>query len=353
MLVSQLILVLATVAATAAPRPAPTLETLATTSDVIWGFDFLSSETMIFTERGGKLKTLNLKTKAITEIKGTPAVHAQRQGGLLDVRVHPTEKNKIYLTYSKPMGKSLSTTALAIADVNDGKLSNVKDLFVAKNPCENEIHYGSRIEFDGQGHLFLSVGDRNERDEVQKLSNHIGKMIRLKLDGSVPADNPFVKTPNALPEIWSLGHRSPQGLVRHPQTGDLWLGEMGPRGGDELNLILPGKNYGWPEVTYGREYWGPKIGDKEKPGTEQPKAHWVPSISPSGMTFFNQDLYVGCLSGQHVRRIRIQKQSPDAEQESLFANLNERFRNLRLGPDQWIYASTDSGKIMRFQPKAQ
>jgi glucose/arabinose dehydrogenase len=326
------------------------IETIAQTSDVIWGFDFISTREMIFTERSGKFKLLDLSTKKVRDLAGAPAVFAESQGGLLDVRVHPKDPTKIFFTYSKPMGKSKSTTALAVGQIQNGTLVDVRDLFVAQNGSDNEIHYGSRIEFDGEGHLFVTIGDRNERPEVQKLSTHIGKIVRLKLDGSVPTDNPFATTPSAQKEIWSVGHRSPQGLVWDPTLKQLWQTEMGPRGGDELNLVAKGKNYGWPDTTYGREYWGPKIGTPEKTGIEQPKAHWVPSISPSGIAFYKGDLYIGCLSGQQLRQVRIEGVRV-VGQQALLTDLNERIRNVRSGPGDFLYLSTDSGKILRLKNK--
>lgn len=220
----------------------------------------------------------------------------------------------------------------------------------------NNIHYGSRIEFDREGHLFVTIGDRNERPRVQDLLYHNGKTLRLNLDGSVPKDNPYVNDKKALPEIWSLGHRSPQGLAIHPVSQALYLAEMGPRGGDELNIIKPKLNYGWPVVTYGREYSGFKVGDgiTTQKGMEDPLVHWVPSISPSAITFYTGDkfpnwknnLFVGCLSGMHLRRLVLDGDKVMV-QEELLKDLSERFRNLRTGPDGYLYFSTDNGLIAR------
>ncbi len=204
----------------------------------------------------------------------------------------------------------------------------------------------------------MTVGDRNKRHQAQDLGFHMGKVIRLNIDGTIPDDNPFVNKPGAKPEIWSFGHRNPQGLVRDMRNNDIWLVEMGPRGGDELNLIQRGKNYGWPVVTYGREYFGPKIGEGvSKPGMEQPVEYWVPSISPSGAQFYWADafpkwkmnLFMGTLSGTHLRRLVIQDRRV-VHQEALLGDLGLRFRNVRTGPQGYLYFSTDDGKLARLVP---
>lgn len=331
------------------------LEKLTQQSDVIWGFDFLKDGRIVFSERSGKLKVFDPKTKSVSEIAGAPKVWNKGQGGLLDVRVHQ-KSEKIYFTYSEPVGAG-ATTALAVATLSGNELKDFKKLFSALEGNSNEIHFGSRIEFDGKGHVFITVGDRNERPHVQDLSYHTGKIIRLKEDGTVPGDNPFVKNKNAKPEIWSLGHRSPQGLVRDPSTGDLWESEMGPKGGDEINLIKPGANYGWPVITYGREYSGGQIGDTTKEGMEQPIAYWVPSISPSGMTIYRGkvfpewqgSIFLGNLSGQHLRRLTIEDRKV-VGQEALLKDEGYRVRNVRPGPDGFLYLSTDDGLIARLVP---
>ncbi|WP_413288960.1 PQQ-dependent sugar dehydrogenase [Bdellovibrio sp. HCB337] len=332
-------------------------QTLTQQKDTVWGFDFLPDGKIIFTERSGVLKIFDPKTKATQVIKGTPQVWASGQGGLLDVRVLPGSANKIYLTYSEPIGQG-ATTALASATLNGAELQNLKKLFSAQDANSNAIHFGSRIEFDGKGHVFITVGDRNNRPQVQSLGYHLGKSIRLNEDGTVPLDNPFVKINGAKPEIWTLGHRSPQGLFRNPVSGDLWLVEMGPFGGDEINLLKPGANYGWPVVTYGREYTGEKIGEgTEKPGMESPVAYWVPSISPSGANIYQGDvfpkwkgnIFLGNLGGTHLRRLAMADRKV-VKQEELLKDLGLRFRNVRPGPDGFLYLSTDDGKIARLIP---
>lgn len=328
-------------------------EVLRQQSDVVWGFDFLSPEKIILTERSGALRILDLKDKSVTDISGAPKVWAQGQGGLLDVRVHPKKKDQIYLTYSEPVGDG-ATTAVAIATLNKNKLTNFKKILSAQEASNEDIHFGSRVEFDGHGHIFVTIGERNARAHALDLKYHTAKIVRLNEDGTVPKDNPFVKTKGAQPEIWSYGHRSNQGLTRNPETGDLYEIEMGPRGGDEVNLIKRGANYGWPEVTYGREYYGAKIGVTVKEGTEQPVVYWVPSISPSAGTFYSGskfvnwkgNLFLACLSGQQLRRV-VLKGGKVVDQEELLGDLKLRFRNVRTGPDGALYVSTDDGKIAR------
>ena len=330
------------------------VETIVSQDDVIWGFDFLPNGNIVFTERGGKLYVYDIKTKKVQNISGVPAVYAVGQGGLLDVRVHP-KNGLIYFTYSEPVGKKESTTALASAKLGTTSLTDVKKLFSAKQPSENDYHYGSRIEFDGKGHVFITVGERGERKSVQKLNNHLGKFIRLNEDGSVPQDNPYIGDKNVLPEIYAYGIRSPQGLAFRPGTNELWEAEMGPRGGDEINLVEAKKNYGWPEITYGREYYGPKIGEgTTRAGVEAPVAYWVPSISPSALAFYTGDkipewkgnLFLGLLSGEHLRRIELTGKNV-TKQEELFKDLEYRWRNVRTGPDGYLWFSTDEGKIGR------
>lgn len=322
--------------------------------EVIWGFDFMKDGTVVFTERSGALYTFDPKTKKATKISGTPKVYAVGQGGLLDVRVHPSN-GYIYLTWSEPVGENKSTTSFGRGKLSGDKLTEFKKLFTADFTNDEDIHYGSRIEFDGKGHVFVSIGERGQRMTVQKLDNHLGKMIRLKEDGSVPKDNPYVGQKNAKPENWSLGLRSPQGLQMRPGTDELWLADMGPRGGDEINIMKPKANYGWPVITYGREYYGPRIGEgTSKEGMEQPIVYWVPSISPSGMAFYTGDkipewkgnVFFGLLSGEHVRRLELEGNKV-IKQEELLKDLGWRFRQVRSGPDGYMWFSTDNGKLGR------
>lgn len=323
---------------------------------VIWGFDFINTNEVLFTLRTGEAYHYNLKTKNKSKLSGLPKVYSQGQGGLLDVRVKPIGKKVyVYFSYSHPT-KDNATTALARGEFKQGKLLDIKTLFVGEAFGSKAIHFGSRIEFEADKYVFLTIGDRSERKKAQDLSVHNGKILRLNLDGSVPKDNPFVGQKGAKPEIWSYGHRNPQGLTRHPETGDLWSTEMGPRGGDEINWVRPKVNYGWPEITYGSEYWGPKIGEKAKEGMEQPVKYYVPSISPSGTQFYNgkvfpkwkNNLFIGNLSSTHLRRIEL-KDNKVIKEEELLKDKNWRIRNVRTGPDGFLYLSTDSGILARIE----
>lgn len=325
--------------------------------EIIWGFDFLSKDTLALSLRSGKMVTYNLTTKKITEIKAPPTVFSRGQGGLLDIRVYPAFSNEVYFTYAEPKPNKMAVTSLGYGKIEGGELKGFKKLFESSHPTKETIHFGSRIEFDNSGHLFVTIGDRNERALVQNMNSTIGKIIRLKLDGSIPNDNPFINQAGSRPEIWTLGHRSPQGLVRHPLTGALWQTEMGPRGGDELNLIQKGLNYGWPDVTLGREYWGPKIGVTSKKNNQDPVVSWSPSISPSGTTFYTGEiftkwkhhLFIGTLSGMQLRRIHLNGDKV-VEQEVLLKDQGWRIRNVRTGPDGYLYLSTDHGQLARLEP---
>jgi glucose/arabinose dehydrogenase len=332
------------------------VEVLTEQKDCIWGFDFLPSGNVVFTLRDGELKQLNINTHEVITIKNAPEVTAKGQGGLLDVRVHPkfSSTHWLYLTYSVALPSGM-TTRLARAELVDGALTHLEVLFTAFEANDNRIHFGGRIEFDSQGHVFLSMGERNERDKAQSLGFDNGKILRLNEDGSIPSDNPFIDTAGARPEIWSLGHRNPQGLAIHPQTDELWEAEFGPLGGDEINLIKPSQNYGWPLITYGREYYGLSIGEgTSKEGMQQPTAYYVPSISPSGIGFYDGDafpqwkgnLFVAALSGQQLRRLVVDNHQV-VNQEALLTDLKWRFRHVREGIDGLLYFSTDEGKLAR------
>lgn len=321
------------------------MQTILSQKDVIWGFDFLNKDTVIFTERNGKLYTYQISLKKIQEISGVPSVYAEGQGGLLDVRVHP--KNEyIYITYSEPFPKGESATALARFKIKKSTMTDFKKLFTA-NSNRNPYHYGSRIEFINDK-VYVTSGERGDRPAVQRMDNYFGKIVQMNEDGSDPI-------------IWTLGHRSPQGLAFRPGTEELWQAEMGPQGGDEINLIKKGLNYGWPIITYGKEYEGPAIGEgTHKKGMEQPIKYWVPSISPSAITFYTGDkmsewkgnLFLALLSGMHLRRLELKGTSVVSEEE-LFKDLGWRFRNVRTGPDGHLWVSTDEGKLARILPKSK
>lgn len=335
------------------------VENLTQREDSVWGFDFLPDGRLLFTERGGAFQAYDPRTKKVTAISGAPKVFAEGQGGLLDVKLHPGfEKNHwVYFSYSEPRDGKQATTALGRGRLEGNELKNVERLFSAEAVSKNDIHFGSRIVFDGPDTLYLSVSERNERDKAQDPNVHNGKLLRLTAEGKPHADNAY-RPGQGRPEIFTLGHRSVQGLALR-ENGELWEVEMGPRGGDEVNLIRKGINYGWPVITYGREYYGPKIGEEAKEGYEQPVAYWVPSISPSGADFYRGDkfkswrgnLFLACLSGQQLRRLEFKGQKV-VKQEAMLENMDKRFRMVRSGPDGFLYFSTDDGMIGRLVPSS-
>ena len=250
---------------------------------------------------------------------------------------------------------------MARARIKNGSLVNWQDLLVSDSATGTGRHFGSRIAFDNQGHVFFGIGDRGERDNAQDLSNHAGSIIRLNLDGTVPDDNPFVNQQDKRDEIWSYGHRNPQGLVFDPQKKNLWSIEHGPRGGDEINLIKKGNNYGWPVVSHGKEYWGPiSVGEgTEKPGMESPLKVYIPSIAPGSLIYYSAEafpgwqnsLFSGALKLRHLNRVTVLGDGQLGEEQRLLESLDERIRALKQGPQGWIYFSTDNGKIMRLRPE--
>ena len=331
------------------------LNTILQTDGVVWGFDFVSPNELLVTLREGQLLYVDLAQNIQKQLP-TPQIAATGQGGLLDVHYRAENgKNHVYLTYSTIFQGQL-TTALARGVWSEQTLQQLQTLFVAKVTGSSGRHFGSRLLFKDQ-HIYMTIGDRGERDYAQDLSYHNGKILRLNLEGKAAAGNPFEQTPGALPEIWSYGHRNPQGIALDPVTGEIYSCEFGPRGGDELNRVAEGNNYGWPVITYGREYWGPSIGETHHPEMEQPVVYWVPSISPSGMAFYQGDkipqwknhLFMANLRSTHLRRLVVENNKV-VEQEALFKNLGERIRHTHSGPDGYLYFSTDSGKIIQILP---
>lgn len=251
-------------------------------------------------------------------------------------------------------------TTLARARLNGNQLEQWQDLLISDSTSSTSRHFGSRIAFDDRGHLFFTIGDRGHRPNGQELGNHAATVIRLTLDGQIPADNPFINHSTARPEIWSYGHRNPQGIAYDRKTQRLWVIEHGPRGGDEINLVQPGRNYGWPVISYGKEYWNPfPVGEgTEKPGMEQPVKYYVPSIAPgsllvySGKAFpgWQGDLFSGALKLQHLNRVVVNQQASFVREERLLESLRERIRNVVEGPEGWVYLSTDSGQMWRLRP---
>ncbi|MDH3387402.1 MAG: PQQ-dependent sugar dehydrogenase [Gammaproteobacteria bacterium] len=328
---------------------------------VPWGIAFVSPRRLLVSERSGGLRLLDIENNSIVALSGGPEVVAEGQGGMLDVAVGPgfVDDGWIYFTYSKPSGSEAATT-LARARLQQTRLIDWQDLLVTDTATDTRRHFGSRIAFDDQGHVFFGVGDRGKRGMAQDLGNHVGTIMRLNLDGSVPADNPFVGNPKARDEIWSYGHRNPQGLLFDRDTGRLWSIEHGPRGGDEINLIEKGRNYGWPVISYGKEYWGPvAVGEgTSKPGMEQPRKVYIPSIAPGSLMLYRGDtfpawrgsLFAGALKLQHINRVTLSETAAATGEERILEDLGERIRALIQGPDDFIYLSTDSGRILRIRP---
>lgn len=325
-----------------------------------WSLAFLPNGDMLVTERDGMLRVV--KNGVLQPpVPGLPEIRVSGQGGLMEVALHPGfQQNRwVYLTYSKP-GPRGSTTAVARGSFNGTAFTDLRDIFVADAWSSGGAHFGARIAFGRDGKLYLSVGERNDRRRAQDFSDHAGSILRLNDDGTAPSDNPFVGQAGIRPEIFTNGNRNPQGLAVHPETGALWENEQGPRGGDEINLILPGRNYGWPIVTFGREYSGAKITDEtSRPGLESPLLYWVPSIACSGMAIYNGTrfpkwrghVFVGALAGEHLRRVVFDGTRP-VHQERLLAELGQRIRDVREGPDGLLYVLTDEdpGQILRIEP---
>jgi glucose/arabinose dehydrogenase len=341
-----------------------TLSTVATGFRIPWAMAFLPDGELLVTDRGGELYVISGVTENSTQtepVAGAPKVLAGGQGGLLDLELHPDyDKNGwIYLSYVSPKQKGESgrggNTALMRARLKDNQLIDQQLLFKAQPNYSSKRHYGGRIAFDADNHVYLTVGDRGSRDEVQRLDNYLGKVYRLHDDGSVPEDNPFTSVANAVTATWSYGHRNPQGMAVHPETGKLWAHEHGPKGGDELNLIIGGKNYGWPSITYGVNYSGTRITDQQaKEGMEQPVTYWVPSIAPCGMSFVNSDQFpawrnnilVGSLKFAQVRRLELEGDKV-VHEETLLDGIG-RVRAIEQGPDGNIYIAVEGpGRIVR------
>jgi glucose/arabinose dehydrogenase len=315
-----------------------------------WGMCFISSDELLFTEKSGKLFRYIISTDTKTQITGTPTVTSAGQGGLLDVALHPdfATNNYVYLSYSIS-GNGGNTLAIGRGILNGNQLTGFSEIFRALPFTYGTNHYGSRLVFDNEKHLLFSASDRQEQNNAQLLSNHLGKVIRLNDDGSVPSDNPFVGENGAKPEIYSYGHRNIQGLSIHAKTGKIYAHEHGPKGGDELNLIEAGKNYGWPSITFGLDYNGSIISsDTAREGMEQPIKYWVPSIAPSGLAIVplegqaenEVNFVLGALAGKQIQWVTIQDDKHVATYS--FMNNHARFRDIEVSPDGKIYALTES-----------
>ena len=326
-----------------------------------WGLAFLPDGRMLVTERPGRLRFVTPDGALSPPLAGVPEVYARGQGGLLDVALAPdfAVSRLVYLSYAEP-GEGGGGTAAGRGRLGDDRLEDFRVLFRQVPKSGGGRHFGSRLVFARDGRLYLTTGDRAEQDRVQDTAIHRGQVIRLEADGAVAADNPFVGRPGHRPETYSLGHRNPQGAALHPETGELWLIDHGAQGGDEVNVVRAGRNYGWPVITYGRDYSGAKIGvGTHKEGMEQPLHYWDPSIAPSGMAFVTSDLFpawkgsllVGALRGQMLVRLALEGEKVAGE-ERLLTDLGERIRDVRQGPDGRVYLLTDSprGRLLRLEP---
>ena len=337
-------------------------ETVLDNLDDAWSFVFLSEDKILYTEMPGKLKIASLSDKTIKNIDNVPSVQYSGQGGLSEVALDPEfESNqKIYFSYSSKDKNGKSTLFLSSAELRNNALVNSRVIFKANAPRRSPVHLGAKIAFLKDGTLLLASGDGfDHREQAQTLDNHFGKIIRINKDGSIPKDNPFINLENALPEIYSYGHRNMQGLVV-TRSGKVYEHEHGPKGGDEMNLVEPSLNYGWPAITYGIDYSGAVISPfTEKEGMEQPLLHWTPSIAPSDMIFYEGNVYpelkdsflVTALVSKDVKKVTF-KNGIDS-QETLFSELDIRLRNIQASPGGIIYLLTDgpNGKLIKVLPK--
>ncbi|WP_174238282.1 PQQ-dependent sugar dehydrogenase [Cyclobacterium xiamenense] len=324
-----------------------------------WGMAFLPDGGLLITERSGEL--IHFKNGTKTEISGVPEVWAKGQGGLLDIALHPEYASNgwLYLSYSSDEGPgSGAHTAISRAQLDGTRLTNLEVLYKATPNTEKGQHYGSRIVFDRDGYLFFTIGERGARDEnPQDITRDGGKVYRLHDDGKVPDDNPFVNTANAKKAIYSYGHRNPQGMIVHPETGEIWVHEHGPRGGDEINVVKKAANYGWPVISYGINYNGTVFTEEtSKPGMEQPLYYWVPSIAPSGFAVVTSDRYpswkgdllVGSLSFAYLEKLTLEGTTV-TKREKVIDGMG-RVRNVVMGPDGYIYAGIEGKGIVRVMP---
>jgi glucose/arabinose dehydrogenase len=340
--------------------PPFTAELLVDGLRIPWGMQFLPDGSMLITEKSGEI--IRFKDGVKTQITNVPEVYNRGQGGLMDIRLHPNYGNNgwLYLSYASEEGDTKGgNTAIIRAQLEGNALSNIKRLYKATPNTTKGQHFGSRFEFDKEGYLYFSIGERGERDiNPQDISRDGGKIYRIHDDGRIPEDNPFVDTESGVKAAYTYGNRNPQGMARHPETGEIWIHEHGPRGGDEINIVEKGANYGWPVITYGINYSGTPITDKtEMPGMKQPIHYWVPSIAPSGMAFVTSDHYpgwkgsllVGSLSFQYLERLGLDGKKVTLR-EKLLPGIG-RVRDVRQGPDGLIYVAVEGKGIYRLSPK--
>ena len=329
--------------------------------DQAWGMAFLPDGRMLVTELDGNLRILEPGKRPSDPLPGLPRLEAYGQGGLMDVALDPgfAVNGRLYLSHILDTADG-RTTVVSRARLEDGRIHGFDTVFTGRAASGTGRHFGSRLRFAPDGMLFVTIGDRGYRPNAQHLGNHAGAILRLGPDGAAPAGNPFAGRPGALPEIWSYGHRNPQGLAFDPDTGRLWSQEHGPRGGDEVNLVRPGRNYGWPIITHGRNYSGTKITDETaREGMEQPATYWTPSIAPSGLTVYrgdrfpgwNGNLFAGALRAQLLVRLELDGERV-VHEERLLTDFGNRIRDVRTGPDGLIYLLLDENDahIWRLEP---
>jgi len=331
-----------------------------------WGIVVLPDGRLLITEKGGTMRIATTQGELSEPITGLPAVNSSAQGGLLGLSIDPefSSNRMVYWSFSENTGNgNLTAIAKGKLSSDEKKIENATVIYRATPAYKGTLHYGGRILVDKSGNLVISTGERSDletRPQAQYLNSSLGKVIRITKEGKAAAGNPFIGKPDARPEIYSYGHRNVQGLAFNPATGDLWENEFGPRGGDELNLIQPGKNYGWPLITYGIEYSGEKVGpgNTKQDGLEQPVYYWDPVLSPSGMTFYSSDsipewknnLFIAGLSSMHIARLVIRDNKVVGE-ERLLSGENQRFRDVTQGKDGALYAVTDGGRLYRIAKK--
>ena len=336
------------------------LQKVASGFDLPWGLQFIDDNNLLVTQRGGAIKKLDLLSGEIVHIDNIENLATSGQGGLMDIAQSPIDKTVFYFTYSKKTAQG-AVTALAMAKIINNRLSQWQELLSSHSATTTSRHFGSRIAFDNKGYLFFSIGDRGVRDNAQNTANHAGSILRLNLDGSIPSDNPFVSNSEVLDEIWSFGHRNPQGIFFNQQSNQLWAIEHGPRGGDEINLIKKGANYGWPITSHGKEYSSPlSVGEaKHKIGIESPIKVYVPSIAPSSLVIYhgkslpqwNGKFLAGALKLTHINIITINDNNQAVSELRILEELNLRIRDIEINSQGIIYFCSDSGDIYRLESK--
>ncbi|MCJ2377278.1 PQQ-dependent sugar dehydrogenase [Vibrio sp. ZSDZ34] len=330
------------------------LTKVATLNSVPWAIENFANNRFLISLRSGKLLVLDSHLGSIKEVPGLPDIYVKGQGGLMDIKQAPSEDNTFYVTYAKPIGNGGAPTVAKVV-INNDRISVWQDLFTSNFTVTSGRHFGSRVTFDQKGFLYMTIGDGGDRDNGQDTTTHAGTIVRLGKSGEIPNDNPYVNSSNVLPEIYSFGHRNPQGIAFDPHNNVLWAIEHGPRGGDELNKIEAGKNYGWPITSHGQEYWGPiNVGEaQEKEGIESPKKVYVPSIAPGSLYIYTNDyfprlqgkLLIGALKLTHINILDVNNHAQVIEERRYYSELNERIRDITSDDKGNIWFIADSGAV--------